>query len=50
MKSEAPLDGLELQPDKAKIVYYRDTKRRKGAEHVTLAFLGYTFRGRMVLG
>ncbi len=42
--------GLELHPDKTKIVYCKDTKRRKEAEHVSFDFLGYTFRGRTVLG
>jgi len=40
--------GLELHPDKTKIVYWKDTKR--DSEHVSFDFLGYTFRGRPVLG
>lgn len=42
--------GLELHPDKTKIVYCKDTKRRGDSEHVSFDFLGYTFRGRPVLG
>ena len=42
--------GLELHPDKTKIVYCKDTKRRRDSEHVSFDFLGYTFRGRTVLG
>ena len=39
--------GLELHPDKTKIVYCKDTKRRDEAEHTSFDFLGYTFRGRL---
>ena len=42
--------GLELHPDKTKIVYCKDTMRRGDSEHVSFDFLGYTFRGRAVLG
>jgi RNA-directed DNA polymerase len=42
--------GLELHPDKTKIVYCKDTRRRGDSEHVSFDFLGYTFRGRTVLG
>jgi RNA-directed DNA polymerase len=38
--------GLELHPDKTKIVYCKDTKRRQDFEHTSFDFLGYTFRGR----
>jgi RNA-directed DNA polymerase len=38
--------GLELHPDKTKIVYCQDTKRRGDFEHTSFDFLGYTFRGR----
>jgi len=31
-------------------VYCKDTKRRRDSEHVSFDFLGYTFRGRTVLG
>jgi RNA-directed DNA polymerase len=42
--------GLELHPDKTKIVYCKDAKRRRDYEHTSFDFLGYTFRGRMVKG
>ena len=42
--------GLELHPDKTKIVYCKDTKRRDEAEHTSFDFLGYTFRGRRARG
>lgn len=42
--------GLELHPDKTKIVYCKDAKRRGDSEHVSFDFLGYTFRGRTVAG
>jgi len=42
--------GLELHPDKTKIVYCKDTKRRGDFEHTSFDFLGYTFRGRRVKG
>ena len=42
--------GLELHPVKTKIVYCKDANRRKGTEHTSFDFLGYTFRGRVVRG
>lgn len=42
--------GLELHPEKTKIVYCKDTKRRGSSEHFGFDFLGYTFRGRVVHG
>ena len=42
--------GLELHPDKTKIVYCKDTNRRGSAEHTSFDFLGYTFRGRLARG
>jgi RNA-directed DNA polymerase len=42
--------GLELHPDKTKIVYCQDTKGRGEAEHTSFDFLGYTFRGRRAKG
>lgn len=42
--------GLELHPDKTKIVYCQDTNRRQEAEHTSFDFLGYTFRGRQAKG
>jgi RNA-directed DNA polymerase len=35
--------GLSLHPDKTKIVYCRDGRRRKRAEHTAFTFLGYTY-------
>ena len=40
--------GLRLHPDKTKIVYCRDAKRRSSFEQVSFTFLGYTFRARPV--
>jgi RNA-directed DNA polymerase len=42
--------GLELHPDKTKIVFCKDTRRRGDFEHTSFDFLGYTFRWRTVLG
>ena len=42
--------GLELHPDKTKIVYCKDTNRRDEAEHTSFDFLGYTFCGRLARG
>jgi RNA-directed DNA polymerase len=39
--------GLELHPIKTRIVYCKDDNRRKGYEHTSFDFLGYTFRPRM---
>ena len=38
--------GLRLHPDKTKIVYCKDRKRRGAFEHVSFTFLGFTFRAR----
>ena len=38
--------GLVLHPEKTKIVYCQDGKRRGTHEHTSFDFLGYTFRGR----
>jgi group II intron reverse transcriptase/maturase len=38
--------GLRLHPDKTRIVYCKDGKRRGSAEHTSFTFLGYTFRAR----
>jgi RNA-directed DNA polymerase len=40
--------GLELHPEKTKIVYCKDAKRRGNSEHTSFDFLGYTFRARLV--
>jgi RNA-directed DNA polymerase len=42
--------GLELHPDKTKIVYCKDANRRGDSEHTSFDFLGYTFRGRFARG
>jgi RNA-directed DNA polymerase len=39
--------GLELHPEKTKIVYCKDENRRGSHEHKGLDFLGYTFRPRL---
>jgi len=38
--------GLRLHPDKTKIVYCRDSRRRGSFERISFTFLGYTFRPR----
>jgi group II intron reverse transcriptase/maturase len=38
--------GLELHPDKTKIVYCKDSNRRGTYEHVSFTFCGYMFRPR----
>jgi len=42
--------GLELHPEKTKIVFCKDANRRGSYEHTSFNFLGYTFRGRMAKG
>ena len=39
--------GLELHPQKTKLVYCKDTNRKANYEHVAFDFLGYTFRPRL---
>ena len=39
---------LEMHPDKTRIVYCKDGKRRGSHEHVAFTFLGYEFRARRV--
>ncbi len=42
--------GLQLHPDKTRIVYCKDRKRRHAdCEHTSFTFLGYTFRARKAL-
>jgi RNA-directed DNA polymerase len=41
--------GLRLHPDKTKIVYCKDDKRRREFEHTSFDFLGYTFRARRAM-
>jgi RNA-directed DNA polymerase len=38
--------GLELHPDKTKVVYCQDIHRQEEYEHIQFDFLGYTFRPR----
>ena len=38
--------GLELHPDKTRIVYCKDANRRGSHEHESFTFLGFTFRAR----
>ncbi len=40
--------GLRLHPDKTRIVYCKDGRRRGSYEHTSFDFLGYTFRARAV--
>ena len=44
----AECGGLQLHPDKTRIVYCQDGKRRGSHEHRSFTFLGYTFRSRRV--
>lgn len=39
--------GLEVHPEKTKIVYCKDADRRGSYEHESFDFLGYTFRPRL---
>ena len=38
--------GLRLHPDKTRIVYCKDGKRRGEHEHISFTFLGFAFRPR----
>ena len=40
--------GLELHPEKTKIVYCKDGSRKDNHENISFTFLGYTFRRRFV--
>ncbi|HEY6776840.1 MAG TPA: reverse transcriptase domain-containing protein, partial [Thermoleophilaceae bacterium] len=42
--------GLRLHPDKTRIVYCRDGRRRAEHEHTSFTFLGYAFRARGARG
>jgi len=42
--------GLELHPEKTKVVFCKDANRRGVAEHASFDFLGYTFRARLAKG
>lgn len=41
--------GLELHPTKTKIVYCKDSNRKRSHEHERFDFLGYTFRQRLAM-
>jgi RNA-directed DNA polymerase len=42
--------GLRLHPDKTRIVYCKDDRRRGSFEHESFTFLGFTFRQRRAQG
>ena len=42
--------GLQLHPDKTKIVYCKDSDRCGSYEHTSFTFLGFEFRGRRARG
>lgn len=42
--------GLELHPEKTRIVYCKDGRRRSDHDHTSFDFLGYTFRPRSAKG
>ena len=41
--------GLEMHPDKTRIVYCKDSRRTENYEHIQFDFLGFTFRPRRVV-
>jgi RNA-directed DNA polymerase len=47
-KRLAECGGLQLHPEKTRIVYCKDGKRRGSYEHASFTFLGYGFRVRKV--
>ena len=42
--------GLELHPEKTRVVYCKDARRTGTHEHIQFDFLGYTFRPRGLSG
>lgn len=42
--------GLELHPDKTRVVYCKDSRRTGTHEQVVFDFLGYSFRPRQIIG
>ena len=42
--------GLRLHPEKTRIVYCRDGRRRRSYEHTAFTFLGFTFMQRAARG
>ncbi len=47
LKKRMPECKLELHPDKTRIIYCHDSKRRGNYPEASFDFLGYTFRPRM---
>lgn len=47
IKSRLKECGLELHPEKTKIVYCKDADRKGSYKHESFDFLGYTFRPRL---
>jgi RNA-directed DNA polymerase len=47
-KRMAECGGLQLHPEKTRIVYCKDGRRRGSYEHTSFTFLGYRFRVRKV--
>jgi len=41
--------GLELHPEKTKVVYCKDSNRHGNYEHISFTFCGYTFRPRKAI-
>lgn len=41
--------GLEMHPDKTRVVYCKDSRRTGTHDHIQFDFLGYTFRPRRIL-
>ena len=41
--------GLEMHPEKTRVVYCKDSRRTRPHEHIQFDFLGYTFRPRRVV-
>jgi RNA-directed DNA polymerase len=42
--------GLELHPEKTKVVYCKDANRPGNSEHTSFDFVGYAFRARLARG
>ena len=42
--------NLELHPDKKKIIYCKDVKRKGKYPNISFDFLGYTFKPRQTKG
>jgi RNA-directed DNA polymerase len=50
LENRLKLAGLELHPEKTRIVYCKDSNRNKEYQHIQFAFLGYTFKPRKAKG